>query len=190
MEDVLPDLECEVQINEYPDNVPQPLNIKAEKIKDIKTNSIESAEESMLVKQEKEASHCSSANSEEREDKLEHDLAEFESETIGEHLEREEASDNGNDNGSGRCNTESTSNENISRENNESRGKEKHNRDASDTQGSVTDSIPQAMSTKDHPVQKNISKETAVQGVRKYYQSFGIGGSQIGRFNATLLSFP
>ena len=81
---MLPNLECEVEINEDPDSIPQPMSIKDEKINDIKTNSIEGAKQSLLVKDEKDLSPISSPSKEK--DKLACDLAEFETDVIGEQL--------------------------------------------------------------------------------------------------------
>ena len=64
------------------------MSIKEEKINDIKSNSIESAETSLLVKGEKrDSSPISSPINEKETDKLDCDLAEFETDVIGQQLD-------------------------------------------------------------------------------------------------------
>ena len=87
---IIPNLECEVEINEDPDATPKPMSIKAEKINDIKSNSIESAKQSLMVKDKiGAASPDSSPMNEKEKDRLECDLAEFETDVIGEQLGQE-----------------------------------------------------------------------------------------------------
>ena len=85
---MLPNLECEVEINEDPDTIPRPLSIKAEKIHDIKTNSIEGAKQCWQSKDERSSSPLSSPITEKEKDTLASDLAEFETDVIGEQLDR------------------------------------------------------------------------------------------------------
>ena len=85
-DDMLPNLECEVEINEEPEDAPRPINIKTEKINDIKTNSIEGANKSLQAKDEHDSSPISSPITDK--DKLASDLAEFETDVIGEQLDR------------------------------------------------------------------------------------------------------
>ena len=85
-DDMLPNLECEVEINEEPDDAPRPIIIKTEKINDVKTNSIEGAKTSLQAKDEQGSSPISSPITDK--DKLACDLAEFETDVIGEQLDR------------------------------------------------------------------------------------------------------
>ena len=99
---IIPNLECDVEINEDPDSIPQPMNIKEEKINDIKSNSIESAEKSFRVKGEQIIlSPSSSPRNEKETDKLDCDLAEFETDVIGEQLENKNSDNNLHKNMSG-----------------------------------------------------------------------------------------
>lgn len=162
---ILPDLECEVEINEDPDTVPQPVNIKAEKINDIKTNSIESAEESLLVNMGKEDVRNSSSATSDEENKLAYDkVAELDSDVIGEQLEKENG-DNDTNNESDRCNIESNSNDGIHSVNIESEGKEKRIIDDPDTHDCVNDAETRAMSTEDNTLERNVGKEMAMPQV-------------------------
>ena len=84
-DDMLPNLECEVEINEDPENEPQPMGEKADKINDIKTNSVEGAKKAV---EPQDTTNSSPMSSPITKDRLACDLAEFETDVIGEQLDR------------------------------------------------------------------------------------------------------
>ena len=87
-DDMLPNLECEVEINEDPDDETQPISVKDETTNDIKTNSVEDAKNTLESQDKTNSSPISSPMTEKEKDKLACDLAEFETDVIGEQLDR------------------------------------------------------------------------------------------------------
>lgn len=87
---ILPNLECEVEINEDPDLALHPMNSKGNiDFDDIETNSIKTTGPSLLGRHSLESTSSSTLNERES-DKLECDLAEFETAVIGEELGTED----------------------------------------------------------------------------------------------------
>ena len=84
-DDMLPNLECEVEINEDPENESQPMGEKADKTNDIKTNSVEGAKKAV---ESQDTINSSPMSSPITKDRLACDLAEFETDVIGEQLDR------------------------------------------------------------------------------------------------------
>jgi len=83
-------LECEVEINEEPDLALHPMNSKGNvNFDDIETNSTETTGPSLLGRHSLESTSSSTMNERES-DKLECDLAEFETAVIGEELGTED----------------------------------------------------------------------------------------------------
>ena len=87
-DDMLPNLECEVEINEDPDDETQPISVNDETTNDIKTNSVEDAKNTLESQDKTNSSPISSPMTEKEKDKLACDLAEFETDVIGEQLDR------------------------------------------------------------------------------------------------------
>ena len=87
-DELLPNLECEVEINEDPDDEPQPISVKSVRINDIKANSGEGAKNPLESQDKTNSSPISSPITEKEKDKLACDLAEFETDVIGEQLDR------------------------------------------------------------------------------------------------------
>ena len=85
---MLPNLECEVEINEDPDDETQPISVKDETTNDINTNSVEDAKNTLESQDKTNSSPISSPMTEKEKDKLACDLAEFETDVIGEQLDR------------------------------------------------------------------------------------------------------
>ena len=83
-------MECEVEINEDPDVALHPMNSKGNvNFDDIETNSTETTGPSLLGRHSLESTSSSTLNERES-DKLECDLAEFETAVIGEELGTED----------------------------------------------------------------------------------------------------
>ena len=83
-------MECEVEINEDPDLALHPMNSKGNiDFDDIETNSIKTTGPSLLGRHSLESTSSSTLNERES-DKLECDLAEFETAVIGEELGTED----------------------------------------------------------------------------------------------------